>query len=87
MNSHQRRVVERRWPHCVAVTDPFLADECLEWLAKTYGNSGFTRKRIPRWCWRPDYETSGNFSQTESGVQLFFRRKADYAWFLLKWEQ
>ena len=87
MNSHQRRVVERKWPYCVTVSDEELADQCLDWLKKNMGSCSFAGRRWPRWCWRPEYTSFSNFSVQEDGVQVYFRSDKDYAWFMLKWDR
>ena len=87
MNSHERRTTERRWPYCIDINnDDALLIECFSWLDHTLGSCEFTRKRNPRWCWRPNYSNKG-FAMYRIGIQVYFRRKEDYAWFLLKWEQ
>jgi hypothetical protein len=89
MNSHERRVVERRWPYAIDINyNNDLLDECLTWLHDNFGTCYFSRKNNPRWCWRPNYSTQefGNFSYHLIGAQLYFRRKEDYSWFLLRWE-
>jgi hypothetical protein len=86
MNSHERRIVERRWRHAININnDNELLDECLQWLSENLGSCGFTRRNNPRWCWRPNYNTN-QFAQYCIGAQIFFRYDRDYAWFLLKWE-
>ena len=86
MNSHERRTTERRWPHCVFVNN-ILAEECFPWMEENFGSSSFKRRRMPRWCWRPDMGQGPGFTIMRHGVEIYFRRKEDYTWFLLKWEQ
>jgi hypothetical protein len=88
MNSRERRVVERRWPYAIDVNyDDDLLDDCLLWLHENFGTCWFTRKNNPRWCWRPNHATGSNFTYFIIGAQLYFRKKEDYAWFLLKWDR
>ena len=88
MNSHDRRVTERRWPHCVYLHegDGFVED-CFEWLHKNFGSCRWVGRNNPRWCWRPDMGQGPGFTIMRHGVEVFFRKKEDYAWFMLKWEQ
>lgn len=87
MNSHDRRTTNRYWPHGVYVYND-LADECFEWLHKNFGSCSFKRRKTPRWCWRPDMVPVGtNFTMKQQGVEVFFRKKEDYAWFMLKWNR
>ena len=87
MNSHERRIVERRWPYAINIIEDEdnYVDDIFALLQKNLGSQGFTRKNNPRWCWRPHYESTGNFAHTAVGVQLYFRKEKDYSWFLLKW--
>lgn len=87
MNSHERRVCNRRWPHCVTVSngDDRYSD-IFEWLYENFGNCSLARRRPPRWVWRKDYSTSHSMTEIWDGTQVFFRHKEDYAWFLLKWD-
>ena len=88
MNSHERRVVDRYWRHVVNVDVSILFDEDgWTWLHETFGSCTFKRKNYPRWCWRPHYVSVGNFAMRSDGAQIFFRKKADYAWFMLKWDR
>ena len=87
MNSHERRTTERRWPYYVDINhDDELLEQCSSWLHNNYGSCRFSRKRNPRWCFRLNYDAIG-LAQYATGAQIYFRRKEDYAWFLLKWEQ
>lgn len=85
MNSHDRRIVNRMWPHSVYLYDD-LAEECFAWLEKTFGSCSFKRRAMPRWCWKPDMVQGHSFTMLRQGVALYFRRKEDYAWFMLKWD-
>lgn len=86
MNSHERRITERRWPYAININnDNELLCECIAWLGENYGSCKFIRKNNPRWCWRPNYNTD-QFAMYCIGAQLYFRKKTDYAWFLLKWD-
>lgn len=88
MNSRERRNVERRWPYCININhDDELLDECMQWLVDNFGTCYHYRKNNPRWCWRPNYTIVGSFVMQTIGAQIYFRKRADYAWFLLKWEQ
>jgi hypothetical protein len=89
MNSHERRVTERRWPHCINVindSDDYV-NEVFDWLYINFGSCWFTRKNNPRWCFRPHHESVGNFVLNTVGAQIFFRKKEDYAWFMLRWDR
>jgi hypothetical protein len=86
MNSHDRRVTNRYWAHGVYVYD-YIADECFEWLNHNFGSCSFKRRYMPRWCWRPDMVPGPNFSVYREGVEIFFHKKEDYAWFMLKWNR
>jgi hypothetical protein len=88
MNSHDRRVSDRYWPHAIEVDhdDPRFHDIC-EWLNKNFGSSSFKRRQPPRWVWRPNYMNVGNFSQVWTGTQFFFRKDKDYTAFLLRWNR
>ena len=88
MNSHERRVVERRWPHAINIDhDDDLLDECFQWLTNNFGTCYFYKKNNPRWVWRPNYSDAQNFAYHIIGAQIFFRKKEDYSWFLLKWDR
>jgi hypothetical protein len=89
MNSHQRRKVERRWPHAVNVLDDDAGyvDEVFLWLGDNLGSKGFTRRRKPRWCYRTHYSEYSSFARIQKGVQIYFRNDKDYAWILLRWDQ
>lgn len=87
MNSHERRVVERYWPHCVNVAnDDARYADLVEWLNKNFGSCSFKRRQSPRWCWRPVYTDLGNFAHYWSQTQLYFRKEKDYLAFLLRWD-
>ena len=87
MNSHERRVNERRWPHCATISNGDARMlEILDWLHENFGSCSLSRRRLSRWCCRPDYSPTHSFASIWSGTQLFFRCKEDYAWFLLKWD-
>ena len=88
MNSHQRRVCDRYWPYDIHLQcGNDLLDEILEWLTETFGSCKFKGKRMPVWCYRPEWVAGrGNFTMHPYGASLFFRREKDYALFLLKWE-
>lgn len=86
MNSHQRRTLERYWPHGVYVEGIELTDACYKWLTDTFGSCKFTQRRMPRWCCRPEYQTV-SFAQYSKGMSVFFRKEKDYVAFLLKWDQ
>ena len=87
MNSHERRVTERRWPHCVIVdyNSDEHENEIFDWLYTNFGSCWFTRRNNPAWCFRPNLEYAGNFVMITSGAQIFFRKERDYLAFLLKW--
>ena len=89
MNSHQRRVCERQWPHCVVVkyASDNYANNIFNWLYTNFGSCWFTRRNNPRWVFRPNQESVGSFAMVTTGAQIFFRKEKDYAWFMLKWEQ
>jgi len=87
MNSHERRVCDRYWSHRATVSngdDRYY--DIFEWLYENFGNCSLSRRRPPRWVWTPDYSTSHSMTEIWDGTQIFFHRKADYAWFLLKWD-
>ena len=87
MNSHERRVTERYWPHAINISyDDDRYYDIVEWLNKNLGSCSFKRKNYPRWCWRPNWADMGNFSVGWVGTQLFFRKDKDYMAFLLKWD-
>ena len=87
MNAHDRRVTERYWPHAINVShDDDRYYDIIEWLNKNLGSCSFKRKNYPRWCWRPNYISVGNFAMSWEGTQLFFHKDKDYAWFLMKWD-
>lgn len=87
MNSHERRTTERRWPYYVDINnDDELLGECAEWLWDNFGTCKFNTRANPRWCFRLNY-TDVSFARYATGAQIYFRRKEDYTWFLLKWEQ
>lgn len=88
MNSHDRRTVNRAWPHSVVVDDNILFDQdCWTWLHTNFGSCSFKRRSMPRWCWRPSYLSMGNFTVANDGAEIFFRKEKDYMAFLLRWEQ
>lgn len=89
MNARERRAAARYWPHYVEVNfSAELLDECTDWLHNNFGTCKFNTRNNPRWCWRPNYgDVGGNFANYRIGIQLFFRKKEDYAWFLLKWNR
>ena len=88
MNSHDRRVTERYWPHTINVSyDDDREYEIFEWLNKNFGSCSFKRRSTPRWCWRPNYVDVGNFAMAAVGTQLHFRKEKDYMAFLLKWDR
>lgn len=88
MNSHDRRVCNRYWPHAVCVSlDDERYGNIFEWLIKNFGSCSFKRRQPPRWVWRPDYMDIGNFSQAWVGTQFFFRKDKDYTAFLLRWDR
>lgn len=87
MNSHERRVVERYWRHAINVYhDDDRYNDIVAWLNLNFGSCNFKRRHMPRWCWRPHYESIGNFSQMWTGDQLYFRKDRDYTAFLLRWD-
>ena len=87
MNSHDRRITERRWPYYVDINDDDeLLKECAEWLWDNFGSCRFKSKANPRWCARINYATVG-FGRYAIGAQIYFRKEKDYAWFLLKWDR
>lgn len=86
MNSHERRVVERAWPHAINLLyDDDRFEEIFRWLSRNFGSPYFKRKQLPRWCYRPHYEDMGSFAMMCVGEQLFFRKDKDYMAFLLRW--
>ena len=84
MNSHGRRVVERRWPYAIDINNDELLSECAEWLHINFGTCRFSRKNNPLWCFRLNYITVG-FARYANGAQIYFRKERDYLAFLLKW--
>jgi hypothetical protein len=89
MNSHDRRVTERYWPHCVEVghdSEDQRYYDIIEWLNKNFGSCSFKKKKMPRWCWRPAYTPLSGFTMYWSGTQIFFRKEKDYMTFLLRWD-
>ena len=86
MNSHQRRTNDRFWPHGIFVETNAL-DDVLDWLTETFGSCSSKTRKMPRWCYRPEYIPSrGNFVMHQHGASIYFRKEKDYAMFLLKWE-
>ena len=87
MNSHERRVVGRRWPHCITVdcASDDHSNEIFDWLYTNFGSCWFNRKHNPRWVFRPYQESIGSFAMVTTGVQIFFRKEKDYAWFMMRW--
>ena len=86
MNSRDRRTVDRLWPHGIYLEND-LADECFPWLKKNFGSCSFKRRRMPRWCWRPDMLPGPNFTMYQGGVSLYLRKERDYLAFLLRWNR
>ena len=88
MNSHDRRVCERAWPHAAYLhNDGNLINDCTEWLNTNFGSCRWTGKRNPRWCYRPDYVAGPSFTMYRQGLSIFFRKDKDYVAFLLKWDK
>ena len=86
VNSHDRRVCDRYWPHAVSLNnEDSRYYDIVEWLNTNFGSCSFKRRSMPRWCWRPSYQDAGNFSVWE-GTDIFFRKDKDYTAFLLKWD-
>ena len=86
MNSRDRRTVNRLWPHSTYLYND-LVEECFPWLEENFGSCSFKRRGMPRWCWRPDMGPGPSFTMMQHGVELHFRKKEDYAWFMLKWNR
>lgn len=86
MNSHERRAANRMWPHYVYLYNE-LAEECFPWLEENFGSCSFKRRRMPRWCWKPDMGQGPSFTMMQHGIEIYFRKKEDYAWFMLRWNR
>ena len=86
MNSHQRRTNNRFWAHGVYLHND-QTEECFLWLHNNFGSCKFRTRRLPRWCWRPDMGQGPSFTVMRHGVEIYFRKKEDYAWFMLKWNR
>jgi hypothetical protein len=86
MNSHQRRTSNRFWLHYAYLYNDQV-EECFMWLHKNFGSCSFKTRRMPRWCWCPDLGQGPSFTMMRHGVEIYFRKKEDYAWFMLKWNR
>ena len=85
MNSHERRVCERRWPHAIDINhDEELLTDCSRWLHDNFGSCRFNRRHNPRWCFRLNYDYLG-LAKYSIGAQIYFRKERDYLAFLLRW--
>ena len=86
MNSRDRRTINRLWPHSIYLYND-LVEECFPWLEENFGSCSFKRRGMPRWCWKPNMVPGPNFTVYREGIELHFRRKEDYSWFLLRWNR
>ena len=86
MNSHQRRKIKRQWPHVFYIyAESGNTPAYLKWLHQTYGSGKFLPRKKRCWRYKIDYLSYHKYDVI-FGASIFFQRKEDYNWSLLRWE-